>query len=147
MHVSCNECGSANCIKNGFVRKQQRYKCKDCMLNFICGDARSKHDKNTRNLAVRMYLNNCGFRRIAHILNVPLATCFVWIKNAGKIVDEMIKDRKDKTANIEILEMDELYTFVKKSREETKKPGNSVTHIPEFGLLWIGTDLKMLRLR
>jgi hypothetical protein len=94
-----------------------------------------------------MYLNNCGFRRIAAILQVPLTTVFMWIKNAGRIVDQMVKERKQPSQDIEILEMDELYTFIKKSRDATKTQENTVIHIPEFGLLWIGTDLKLLRLR
>ena len=147
MSISCSNCSSQNYVKNGFVREQQRYKCRDCLHNFIYGDARSKYDNETRNLVVRMYLNNCGFRRISHILGIALATCFNWIKNAGRIVDGMIKKRKKQTEDIEILEMDELYTFIKKNREETKKLGSSVTHTPEFGLLWIGTDLKLLRLK
>ena len=147
MSISCSKCQSKLYVKNGSVRGKKRYKCKECCHNFIEGDARKKYDNKTRNLAVRMYLNNCGFRRISEILQVPLTTCFKWIKNAGQIVDEMAKDRKDQVEEIEILEMDELYTFVKKSLEKTKKPGSSATHTPEFGLLWIGTDLKILRLK
>ena len=94
-----------------------------------------------------MYLNHCGFRRIASILQVPLATVFMWIKNAGRIVDQMVKERKQPSQDIEILEMDALYTFIKKSRDSTKTQENTVTHTPEFGLLWIGTDLKLLRLK
>ena len=84
-----------------------------------------------------MYLNNSGFRRISHILNILLTTCFSWIKKAGQIVDEMVKTRQEQSGEIEILEMDELFTFVKKNLEETKKQGSSATHTPEFGLLWI----------
>ena len=145
MSVSCSKCGSKLYVKNGFVRGHQRYKCKDCLCNFIDGDARNKYDNKTRNLAVRMYLNNCGFRRIAEILEIPLSTIFSWIKRAGKIVDEMVKESKDRVEKIEILEMDELFTFVKKSLEETRRVRNAAT--PEFGLLWIGTDLKILRLK
>ena len=143
----CKRCDSPLVVKNGFMNSKQRYKCKACSNNFTSGDARNKYDNKTRNLAVRMYLNNCGFRRISHILNIPLTTCFSWIKKAGQIVDEMVKERKDQAEDIEILEMDELYTFVKKSLEEARKPRNSATHTPEFGLLWIGTDLKILRLK
>lgn len=147
MSISCSKCDSSFYVKNGFVRGHQRYKCKDCLCNFIDGDSRNKYDNKTRNLAVRMYLNNCGFRRISEILEVPLSTIFNWIKRAGKIVDEMVKERKDQVEEIEILEMDELFTFVKKSLEKTKKPENIAIHTPEFGLLWIGTDLKILRLK
>lgn len=147
MLISCPKCHSKHHVKNGFVREQQRYKCADCFCNFIQGDARNKYDNKIRNLAVRMYLNNCCFRRIAEILNIPLATCFMWIKKAGRIVDEMVKDRKEESKDIEILEMDEFFTFIKKSLEETKKQESSRIRTPEFGLLWIGTDLKLLRLK
>ena len=59
----------------------------------------------------------------------------------------MVKTHQESLAEIEILEMDELFTFVKKSLEQTKNQGISRTHTPEFGLLWIGTDLKLLRLK
>ena len=147
MSVSCFRCHSNFYVKNGFVRGKQRYKCKNCLYSFIDGDGRNKYDNKIRNLAVRMYLNNCGFRRISEILEVPLSTSFSWIKKAGKIVDEMVKERKNQVEEIEILEMDELFTFVKKNLAETKKLGNSATHTPEFGLLWIGADLKILRLK
>ncbi len=147
MLIPCPKCHSKYYVKNGFVRKQQRYKCKDCLCSFIHGDARNKYDNKTRNLVVRMYLNNCGFRRISEILNIPLATCFMWIKKAGRIVDEMVMERKEEPQDIEILEMDELFTFIKKSLEEIRKQENIGIHTPEFGLLWIGTDLKLLRLK
>ncbi|WPX97107.1 IS1 family transposase [Candidatus Bandiella woodruffii] len=89
-------------------------------------------------MVIKMYLNNCGIRRIAHILNIPLSTVFYWIKQAGKVVDEMVTNQKiegDKR-RIEILEMDELYTYVKKKRIKQ-----------EYGLLSIGTDSKLLRLK
>lgn len=147
MSIKCPKCNFKHYVKNGLIRGKQRYKCKDCLCNFIDGDARNKYDNNIRNLVIRMYLNNCGLRRIAHILKIPLSTCFNWIKKAGKIVDEMVKEKKEQVQDIEILEMDEIFTFIKKSLEKTKQVGSSATHTPEFGLLWIGTDLKLLRLK
>lgn len=70
-------------------------------------------------MAVKMYLNNCGFRRVSAILDVPLSTIFSWIKKAGKIVDEIVKNRNHEKETIEILEMDELYTYIKKSLQNT----------------------------
>ena len=147
MSILCPKCQLTNHVKNGFVRSKQRYRCKSCLCNFTCEDGRNRYDNITRNLVIRMYLNHCGFRRIASILQVPLATVFMWIKNAGRIVDQMVKERKQPSKDIEILEMDALYTFIKKSRDSTKTQENTVTHTPEFGLLWIGTDLKLLRLK
>ena len=148
MSILCSKCGSSEYVKNGYVKEKQRYKCGECGCNFTEGDRRCKHDKQTKYLAVKMYLNNCGFRRISHVLKVPLSTCFVWIKQAGKIVDAMVKDEqeKERVDKIEVLEMDELYTYVKKNRKETQSQGGTATPMSEYGLLWIGTDLKLLRL-
>lgn len=48
----------------------------------------------------------------------------------------MVKNRDHERETIKILEMDELYTYIKKKK---------IKH--EYGLLLIGTDSKMLRLK
>jgi len=118
MSQLCKACQFQESIKSGFVRGKQRYKCKGCGYYFTIKDGRNKYDNTIRSLVVRMYLNNCGFRRISHILNIPLTTCFSWIKKAGQIVDAMVKERKNDVEDIEILEMDELYTFIKKTSKK-----------------------------
>lgn len=138
MKITCKFCKKENFKKDGFVRKMQRYHCNICDRNFVLGDRRGvgKYSKEIKNLVIKMYLNNCGFRRISAIVNIPLATVFSWVKQAGKIVDEIVKDRAYQKEKIEILEMDELYTYIKKNKTRC-----------EYGLLLIGTDSKMLHLK
>ena len=147
--MGCKRCKGEKVVKNGKKRGKQRYLCKECGYTYIEGDERTrgKWDNKTKALAVRMYLNNCGFRRISEILQVPLSTVFIWIKEAGKIVEEIVKERKESYEKIEVLEMDELFTYIKKSQEKIKKQKNSATHTQEYGLLLIGTDLKLFRLK
>jgi len=38
----CKNCKSTETVKNGLVRQKQRYKCKSCGHNFVCGDERRK---------------------------------------------------------------------------------------------------------
>ena len=146
MEVICKKCKSNIWTKNGNVKNKQRYKCQTCGYNYTLGDRRKMYGADKKALVVRMYLNNCGIRRIAHILEIPLATVFSWIKKAGKIVEEMVKKRKDNEEKIEILELDELYTYIKKSQERIKRVGRWKENILGYGLLWIGTDLKLFRL-
>ncbi len=40
--VTCKHCSSRQLVKNGFVRKKQRYLCKSCTRNFVEGDTRIK---------------------------------------------------------------------------------------------------------
>lgn len=147
MTIGCKRCKSAGCVKNGFMQEKQRFRCKACGYNFTQGDARTDYDASTKQMAVRMYLNNCGFRRIAEIMELPLTTVFTWIQRAGQIVDEMVKEQPQASGDIKILEMDEFYTYVKKSRDAARKQGKESANIPAFGLLLIGTEAKMLRLR
>jgi transposase-like protein len=151
MSILCKKCGNSGFVKNGMMKGKQRYRCKKCGYNFTEGDKRERSDKIKKQLVVKMYLNNCGFRRISEILDLPLATVFYWIKKAGQIVDEMVREKKESDAqnmsDIEILEMDELYTYVKKNQEKTGKQGRGRASIPEYGLLLIGSDLRLLRLQ
>ena len=95
-------------------------------------------------MVIRMYLNNCGIRRIAHILSLPLSTTFGWIRRAGKIVDEMVKNKNEEFKKIDILKIDELFIYIKKNQEHIKKQEKGLVNTPEYGILWIGTDLKLL---
>ena len=38
---SCTHCGNGGIVKNGVVRRKQRYKCKGCGYNFVAGDDRA----------------------------------------------------------------------------------------------------------
>ena len=80
----------------------------------------------------------CGFRRIAIIMSKLFGkyyrhqTVVNWIKRAGlKVLSAQTKQEK-----VEVLEMDELYTYVKKKSE---KQG--------FGVLLIGKRCALLRLK
>ena len=136
--MNCKFCESKKVTKNGYSRGVQRYRCKRCGKNCISGDKRGsqKYPAETKNMVIKMYLNNCGLRRISAIINIPLTTVFSWVKMAGQIVDKMVKDKKHEKEKIEILEMDELYTYIKKKKTKY-----------EYGLLLIGTDSKMLHLK
>jgi hypothetical protein len=82
-----------------------------------------------------MYVNNCGIRRIGHILKVPFQYVSNWVRDAGRIVEGFVDSRKVESQNISILEMDELYSYVKKNRSKS-----------EYGLLLTETGARLLRL-
>ena len=66
-----------------------------------------------------------------------------WIKNADKILKEELEERKKdiniKPKTIEVLEMDELYTYIKKNPKIIMEK-NIV--IKEYGLLLIGIKVQ-----
>ena len=72
-----------------------------------------------------MYLENMGIRSIERLEHIPNTTVLVWIRKFGKMIKEKLRNETidnipddlkelNKKDNIEILEADEIMTYVKK---------------------------------
>ena len=135
----CRYCGSERTIKTGHRDGQQKWRCKDCGKFQGEVDRREKYTEKERQTAIDLYLEGCGFRRIARILSgifnrhVCYQTVIQWIKKEAKRIENLEPKNE---GNIQILEMDELYTYIKKKQIKS-----------EFGLLSIGTSFVLLRLK
>ena len=113
----CRHCGSERIVKTGHRDGQQKWRCKDCGKFQGEKDRREKYSEKERKMAITLYLEGCGFRRIARILSKMFEkhfcyqTVILWIKKeAKKIGSSKVEAKKE----IQILEMDELYTYIKK---------------------------------
>ena len=135
----CRHCGSERIIKTGHRDGQQKWRCKDFGKFQGEVDRREKYTEKERQTAIDLYLEGCGFRRIARILSgifnrhVCYQTVIQWIKKEAKRIENLEPKKEE---NIQILEMDELYTYIKKNQIKS-----------EFGLLSIGTGFVLLRLK
>ena len=115
----CRHCGSERIIKTGHRDGQQKWRCKDCGKFQGEVDRREKYTEKERQTAIDLYLEGCGFRRIARILSgifnrhVCYQTVIQWIKKEAKRIENLEPKKEE---NIQILEMDELYTYIKKNR-------------------------------
>ena len=71
---------------------------------------------------------------------IPFNIITHWLKNTDKIVIEELKERQKelKSREIKILEMDELFTYIKKNPEIIKE---EAIVIKEYGLLLIGMEI------
>jgi transposase-like protein len=131
----CKYCLDERLVKNGFVRGKQRYRCQSCFKNQVAGDERVKYSNEIRRQAITLYLNSSGIRSIGRALNVPFQLVSQWIEHAGRIVGQEILERQMQPRHINILELDELFTYIQKNSSKY-----------EFGWLLIGTEMKLLRL-
>lgn len=125
--LKCKYCREEKLCKFGKYKGFQKYKCKSCNKVFTDKeDTRYKMDKydlNKRKLAITMYINNVGIRSIERILNVPNELILNWIKNVGRNLEQIIDNNKKQTKTIkkiEILEMDELWSYIKKNKIKSK---------------------------
>jgi transposase-like protein len=122
--MECPKCKSRNYVKDGIVKKKQRYLCKECKYRYTVEQRGIPNA--TKTLAIQMYLEGLGFRSIERILKVSNVSVLNWVKALGKQVEEYRKPVK----NIEIIELDELHTYI-----QSKKT------IVGSGLLLIGLDV------
>ena len=134
----CKHCGSARYVKNGYVNKKQRYKCKECEKTFRDGDLREVYSEEKKLRVIKWYFEGAGIMSIERMEGVPNPLIIRWIRQFSKIVrrrllsTEIPEDAKD----IEIIEVDELFSYCQKKLTKST-----------YGLLLIGTEIKLLTLR
>ena len=146
--LKCKYCGGNRINRYGKQGDNQRYLCRDCKKVFIVNkDKRKKYSEEFKMEVIKWYLENVGIRSIERRMGVADTTILRWIKNFGKIIKERIikevnnipedlKELKEKK-DIEILEGDEIVTYIKKNlKMEDKTSG--------YGYLLTETGIKLL---
>ena len=113
--MECKNCGSNKVVKNGYARDLQRYKCKECKLNFIEGDRRKKPKTAVKKaLCVLLYsLGKISFSMLGKLLGHSPSIIYRWVVEAmGKTANPEISNE------IQEMEFDEMWHFVgsKKTR-------------------------------
>jgi len=112
----CKKCKSKNIVKNGTHNGIQRYKCKECGSVFR-GKER-KYSSEFKLEAITMYINSMGIRGVARVKKVHNSLISLWIKQMGKVIKEAFIEKINEVQpkDISILEIDELFTYVKKKK-------------------------------
>ena len=131
----CKSCGSDKVVKNGIVKNKQRYLCKSCRKTSRDGDKRVKYSLETKIKVIKLYTEGVGIRGIERLEGISAPLIVSWIRDFGKTLRAKISSTKvpDDVKEIEILEVDELFTYYK------KKPKKHMC-----GLLWTETGIKLL---
>ena len=115
MSKVCNHCGSCNFRKNGSYKGVQRYLCNDCKGYF--STKVRKFDYAAKSKAIDMYLNNVGIRKTARFIGASPTLILRWIRAAGMRLAEQLEQASEQVKEElpDVIEMDEIYTFVKKN--------------------------------
>ena len=107
----CRFCGCQGLWKIGTSTGKQRYKCKNCGKSQAEVDDRVKYSDEERRRAIVLYLEGCGFRRIARIMKeffgkeYHYQTIVNWVKRAGmKAMNE-----EQNLGKIDVVEKDAHY--------------------------------------
>ena len=131
----CKRCQSGQIVKNGIVRKQQRYRCQVCGYNFIDGDARINPSLPAKKaLAVILYsLGKASFNMMGHIFGVSRSLVYRWIAQEAEKIPE-----PEVSGSIKEMEFDELWHFIGLKKTNA---GSSKRWIVAQGELWPGCSV------
>jgi transposase-like protein len=116
--MNCRHCGSSNTVKSGIVFNKQRYRCKDCGRSSRENDRRIKYSPQKKLRVLKLYLENVGIRSIERLEGVPNPLIIRWIRDSARIISELSKlsNSSQEAESVEILELDELYSYIKKTQ-------------------------------
>ena len=121
LKMNCKNCQSRHIVKNGIVRNQQRYKCKECGYNFVEGDKRFKQSTKVKKaLAIILYsLSRASFRFLAKLFNTNVSQTYRWIRREGDLFSE-----EEVSGEIQEIEIDEMWHYIqsKKTKNGSSKP-------------------------
>jgi hypothetical protein len=118
-------------VKNGIVSGKQRYKCKNCKLNFCEGD-RCTHNKVAakKTLCVLLYAMAKGsFRMLERLLDTDHTLVYRWIRNVGGALPEPVV-----SGDITEMEFAELWHFIGQKKETLDSQGGGSWHTANCGV-------------
>ena len=133
--TGCKRCNSTNYIKSGYVRNNQRYKCKDCGYNFKIGDNRGKISPEAKALAMLLYgSGKASYGMISRLFKVSRSAVLYWVRTMGSTLPEPVVNTE-----IEAVSIDEMWHFINKKNEKYGfgEPWIVATTEPSAGLLAI----------
>ena len=113
-NITCKNCSSERTTKNGKVRNKQRYKCKDCGLNFVEGDERTNEKIIAlKALVVMIYsLGKGSYNMLGKFFKRDRSLIYRWVKEAGLSFDDPEID-----GDVREIEFDEMWHFIQSKKQ------------------------------
>ena len=136
--MRCKKCGGDKHVKSGFVKGEQRYKCKDCGCKFVPTRHHGRPEKD-KLLAVWLYMHGLSFRAIAKLFKVSVKATYDWVKAYAK--EKYVKPEPKGRAVI--VELDEMWHYLY-SKKDKSGYGRLIAAIPVNSSTGNAEDATML---
>ena len=100
-------------VKAGFVKGDQRYKCKKCWYQFVPTRQKGR-PKEEKLEAVWLYAHGLSFRTIAKFLKVSATAVIKWVK---KYAEDNYSKPAPPSDSV-VIELDEMWHFVDSKKDQ-----------------------------
>ena len=113
--MKCKNCKTEKeQIKAGKTKAgSQRYKCKICGKYYIPNAKERTYSEEVKKQAIKLYMEGNSGRAVGRILGIGKNMCLYWIRKYAK----KIEPKKAPNARVKVIEMDELYSFVERKKQ------------------------------
>ena len=108
--MSCPKCQSAHRVKAGFVQGVQRFLCRTCGCQYTRSEPKGM-PLAVKLLAVTLYVHGLSMNAIGKLLQVSTPAVLKWIRTFA----ETHCAKPQPTASAAVIELDEMWHFLKKS--------------------------------
>ena len=105
--MRCKKCNGENHVKAGFVKGEQRYKCKNCGCQFVPTRQKGKSEKD-KLTAVWMYAHGFSLRTVAKFFHVSHRAVYEWVRAYAFCNYHKPEPNGDSV----IVELDEMWHYV-----------------------------------
>ena len=111
--IICPHCGQRERQnKQGKTKAgSQKYLCRDCKRVYT--PKRKEYSEEIKKQAIKLYLEGNSGLAVSRILGISKNMWLYWVKKYAK----KIRPKKVFNERVEVIEMDELYSFVEKKTE------------------------------
>ena len=116
--MECKNCGKeTGQIKAGKTRVgSQKYKCKHCGKVYTPNPKERSYSEEIKKQAIKLYMEGNSGRAVGRILGISKNICLYWIKKYAKT----LTDKSYPNERVEVIEMDELYSFVERKKQNLR---------------------------
>ena len=122
--MTCKKCGGDNYVRAGFVKGEQRYKCKECGCQFVPTRHHGKPEKD-KLFAVWLYLHGLSFRTIAKVLKVTHKAVCDWVRTYATYN----YTKPEPQGGALVVELDEMWHFIH-SKKHRSGYGRLIAAVP-----------------
>ena len=116
--IRCPRCGKET-RQNRHGKSEagsQRYLCKHCKKTYVTKPKWRRYSEETKKQAIKLYMEENSGRAVGRILGISINTCIYWIKKYAKT----IKEKRYPNERVEVIEMDELYSFIERKKQNLR---------------------------
>ena len=115
--MKCERCKSENNqIKAGKTKAGQKYKCKVCGKVYTPNPKERNYSEKVKKQAIKLCMEGNSGRAVGRILGISKNICLYWIKKYAK----KIQPKNRTNERVEVIEMDELYSFVERKKQNLR---------------------------